>query len=404
MIQISSPYITREAGYSFLNVRCSFAIESHILWYRVPIQYEKYLTSERSDAFFVPLTVLAMLRGENISFEKETDFFLFRSFVSVLIPCLAGKMPEEFHRIEVAGPTTVNPLPTQGWSGTGVSCGVDSLDVISSLQKGKTPDQFVLKALVLLPILSYQENNAFPTVNEREHKQRSKISQAFCQENGYQFLDIKSNIHTVLPNPSRKNIIYWIAGHILALQKLFGFYHIASSYPVQMFKVGPATEYYADWLAPLLSTASLRFFIHSSSCPRQEKMANLVSYLPARKYLNPCLYDVKNCNRCSKCIRTLLALDILNATHDFSEAFDIPFFEAHKEQYIARLPVLAKRDVFLQEIWECYKKKGYRLTWRQYLYVGKFWLELNVLRPAAKMLLPAKAFNKLKNWWKTHNG
>ena len=49
-----------------------------------------------------------------------------------------------------------------------------------------------------------------------------------------------------------------------------------------------------------------------------------------QKYLHVCNKDKTNCSKCSKCRRTMLALDFLGKLSDYREVFNLYYYYKHK--------------------------------------------------------------------------
>lgn len=82
-----------------------------------------------------------------------------------------------------------------------------------------------------------------------------------------------------------------------------------------------------SYIIPLIQTNNLELIIDGCQYRRVDKIKNIADWDIAQKYLNVCLErtaDASNCGVCSKCLRTLLPLEILGKLDSYSAIFDIP--------------------------------------------------------------------------------
>jgi|GEM_PF-4840548 len=128
---------------------------------------------------------------------------------------------------------------------------------------------------------------------------------------------------------------------IYLLQKLWKTYYYASSLGLSEFTVRNVEKkdvaYYEMLVLDCFSTECLKIYLEGSAKTRLQKTKLVVKYPPATKYLNVCWLGTSNCSRCTKCCRTLVALDILGQLDEFSSVFDIDYYKANRWKYYIRL-------------------------------------------------------------------
>ena len=77
-------------------------------------------------------------------------------------------------------------------------------------------------------------------------------------------------------------------------------------------------------IMPLLSPNGLDILCDGAQYSRTEKTARIVDLALAQKYLNVCVnssnkqVEAKNCSRCSKCLRTMMALESAGALQNLA--------------------------------------------------------------------------------------
>ena len=87
----------------------------------------------------------------------------------------------------------------------------------------------------------------------------------------------------------------------------------------------------------------------------------------AQKHLNVCVnseddhIDATNCGYCSKCLRTLMALESANALQKFSGVFDLQQWKKHSFQYKCEQVFKYKENSFAQDNVDFARKQGKRL-------------------------------------------
>ena len=94
-----------------------------------------------------------------------------------------------------------------------------------------------------------------------------------------------------------------------------------------------------------------------------QKTAIIADDKLAQKYLDVC-FCFNSCGKCTKCIRTLVTLDILGKTDLYRGIFDIDYFKKHRED--AYFQILKTKDgdekednaVFAKDLYRMAKEKG----------------------------------------------
>jgi len=146
-------------------------------------------------------------------------------------------------------------------------------------------------------------------------------------------------------------------------------------YLVWATRLSSADSAYADSvLLPLLSTEALTF--HSGT-PALDSIgkARLIGDLPAaRRHLNVCLYEAHNCSRCEKCLRRMLALDVVGVLQQFGDVFDLGRFARARSWYIGYVLTYAPRKEPLRELASAMQATGYLGQWG-FVHRARWWLE-----------------------------
>jgi hypothetical protein len=152
-------------------------------------------------------------------------------------------------------------------------------------------------------------------------------------------------------------------------------YVYATGLPVWAARFSSADSAYADpILLPLLSTEALTF--HSGT-PALDSVGKtkLIAELPvARRHLNVCLYGGHNCSRCEKCLRRMLALDVVGVLEDFKDVFDLAAFARARSWYVGYVLTYASRKEPLRELASAMRDTGYIGSW-EFTHRAHWWAE-----------------------------
>ena len=150
----------------------------------------------------------------------------------------------------------------------------------------------------------------------------------------------------------------------LSLQGLFSVYYNSSGGWPGYFDLTltEGSQHYEALLCDCLSTESLSFIL-SDYATRAEKTITIANDKLAQKYLDVC-FCFNSCGKCSKCIRTLVTLDIIGKVDQFENVFDVDYFKKHKEE--AYFEILKTKDgdekednaVFAKDLFKRAKGKG----------------------------------------------
>ncbi len=334
MITISKPRIIQEPGYARLEADVDVDGLPRPLFFRVADQYASFLCPERSDAFLVALLFHAMDHGHDVQINGTLDAQLFYQIESTLLDFLISIYPERgLHRCRITATLDGGPLPNENASGTGISCGIDSLAAVAR------QSQAVYGPMSLTHLCFFNTGSHGETGTPAElqlFEDRRKRSRDFCAAAGYPFVEVVSNLSELVDPNFGLTHTYRNISAVLVLQKLFASYYYASAYTAPSFlEHTDDPAYFEILLLPLLSTRNTRFYSAETTVGRFDKTRLVADYPLSRNFLNVCNVQNINCGRCNKCLRTLLALDALGKLDDFTAVFDIPSYRAHRRQHLA---------------------------------------------------------------------
>lgn len=322
------------------------------LWFAVPVDLKEYLCKDRSDAFVVAMLWYAMVTGSDIESEAPMSEKMVFSIKSFLIPALCT-VENGYRRINILGPTTNIPYPNAGGVGTGMSCGIDSFYSLHVYSQESIPRPYRLTHLTYFNMgaifhpnrskkKEYSLKEFYETTDRMSEEKRENARQV-AEGSELPLVYVKSNLDKDYYRGAYGHTgVYRNCAMALSLQGLFSVYYNSSGGWPGYFDLTltEGSQHYEALLCTCLSTESLSFIL-SDYVTRVEKTIAIADCKLAQKYLDVC-FCFNNCGRCSKCIRTLVTLDIIGKLDGFAGVFDIEQFK--KDRYEAYSRVLKEKD------------------------------------------------------------
>lgn len=394
MLVITHPTIARRGSRTRLIAEIVKDGVAHPLWFEVEEQFADGLCDDRCDAFVVGLLNYAMQFGHDIVCEgpltNELHFKLTTQLIDVLSRYNPLSRKDGIYPVSITAPL-VPPLDLPKPAvGAGLSCGVDSLHVFAKYTASRWPEKNITHACVFnLHGLTKSDTPESRRVAFEEMQCRARH---FCRDTGFPLIVGDTNFDRDCLEHLRfdGSTTYGVLFCVLSLQRLFSGYHLASTYDMSTFWIdrgkwcNPA--HYDPLIVAAVSHKTLAVHTDGIAHNRLDKARDLVSYEPARKYLHVCwglTPQLANCSHhCPKCMRTMLNLFACNAIDDFREVFDVEYFHAHFDQYLAEWyrsllqgdpfaeemrPILARRHVPLLtklSAWRIVARKAFRKMMR----------------------------------------
>lgn len=310
--------------------------KSRTLWFSVDKEYYDYLCEERADAYLVAALHYAMSNNHDFEIADPISELLLFNLNTYLIPALIENNPE-LHFPIINAEVACEKLPNAGAVGTGISCGVDSLHALAT----KTHSKYTNHNITHLSFNNVGSHGEGQRAREL-YKSRLTRPRSFASEFGFKFVASDSNLMDVIPQNHFKTHTYSSMFPVLCLQKLYGTYFYSSGgYKFNEFSLKHTSSSccgsYELLSLQCFSTETCRIISDGMGKTRLMKLRNIVNYAPSYKYLNVCLVTGDNCNKCEKCIRTLLGLDITGKLDNYRDVFDIEYYKSNREWYIQQL-------------------------------------------------------------------
>ncbi len=344
--------------------------ENSGLWFAVPKEYKQYLCCERGDAFVAAFLWYAMITGSDIDSEAQLSEKMVFNIKHFLIPALCTE-ENGYKRINIIGSTVNEPISNIGGVGTGMSCGVDSFYTMHEYTQKDTPKKYKLTHLAYFNMGAIFHPNRssnkqytlkeFYATTDRMSEEKRENAKQVAELSHLPFVYVKSNLDSDYYRGAYGHTgVYRNCAMALALQGLFSIYYNSSGGWPGYFDLSltEGSQHYEALICQCLSTESLSFIL-SDYITRAEKTAIIADDRLAQKYLDVC-FCFNSCGKCTKCIRTLVTLDIIGKLDLYSNIFDVESFKNHRDE--AYFQILKTKDGDSKEDNAVFAKDLYRMA------------------------------------------
>ncbi|WP_418983913.1 hypothetical protein [Alistipes sp.] len=318
---------------------------------------QPYACCDRCDAYVMGFLYTAMQLGWDIHSQIPISEDLYYNLEYHFIDAM-HEADKRLHRIRLEMPIAKERPEgaTADIVATGISCGIDSLFTVATHTDTKLPN-YNLTHLAFFDVgASYHGEGTARSLFEGRFENARKFAETY----GYGFIFVRSNIHRIInkyiPYSHVCNNTYMMLFCILSLQNAFRKYYYSSGYSYNEFRLYDPkeldSEHYDLLLLGVASVNGVRFYSTGASFTRMEKTRVINSYERAYDFLNVCVAEPVNDNKCFKCVRTLLSLDAWGGVERFRKAFDVDFYKRNRPLYLRRMWIdgVLKRNSFYREI------------------------------------------------------
>ena len=331
MIIINDIKIERINNKARLCTNIEYNHKTEKLWYEVENKFEKYLCYERADCFLVAILLFAMEHNEDIKIlETPVSSKLFFNITKYIIPAFT-KLHGKYKNINIFCETSNKEIDNYNFNGTGISRGVDSFFTLKEFTVN-CPDDLKVNCLTFFNVGSHKD---FGGKEGRElFNKRKELSKKFAIENGFEFIDVDSNISEFLRQIFVNTHTFRSMSAVLSIQKMFNNYYYSSGYSIYEFNVNekfPAK--FETFILNMLSTDNVNFYSSGCLYNRLEKTQEISEYKLAQDNLNVCFLDEENCCKCEKCIRTIFEFYANNSLQNFKNVFNVDDFYKRLDWY-----------------------------------------------------------------------
>jgi hypothetical protein len=343
-ILISIPRISVEPN-GRVRLSADFRIDGDVttIWCETSEEYGCFLLSERADAFLCIAIPLAMRIKKNIVCEARVTEQFLHNLVEIMIPHLCAYDGRLFRPVITAeGDSSI--LQEGGAVATGMSCGVDSLFSTFLYYSSSMPSM----KLTHLYCGNYLYGNDGPIYRR---------SRSVADELDLPIVQTTTNINTALRLPHLQTHFFKTMFGVLCLRKLFRTYYYSSAEDFSHFTLQDnslrSTAEYELLLLYTFSSSDIQIMAGGVKYERFAKTQAISSWPIAHRYLNVCLHPEfeRNCGRCDKCVRTLLAIDATGELQSFSGVFDIDSYRLNRLVMFKQL-VRERNSLMLSQVYK----------------------------------------------------
>lgn len=306
------------------------------LYFEVDKEYEKYLCYERCDAVLMGILNHAMRTKQDIESKIPATSELLYNIRDILIPSLT-KHDINLYSPQINCPIEVSAIENVGAVGTGVSCGVDSFHAIAKHYNSAYKDMN-LTHLCMFNVGAFApcyENYGIEKIKNERYEEAIKVAQQL----NLPIILSNSNFAELFPSIHSRTYTYSAAFAIYSMQKFWKIYYFGScGYDFESFKLKDNSDddcgHYELLSWQCFSTRKLKVYSEGGAYNRLEKTIYIADNKLAQEHLNVCIKTNINCMKCHKCRRTILTLDSIGKLENFSQVFDLKYYNKNKKSYL----------------------------------------------------------------------
>lgn len=361
-----------------IRICCDFKINNEIktLWYSTAIKNKKFLSLDNCDAFFVILTLLAFKENKNIHFTFPVSARIYDGFIDYIKPTLL-LINKKFSNIDIKIDSfNYNNYNEANSTVTAMSLGVDSFYTLKEMEEyGRE-----IKYFTLFNAGAFGGDGGIEA-RELYNKFKEEV-RVVSERMNIELIEVDTNLNEILKMDFIHTHTFRNLSCVLLFQKLIKTYYYSAAYHLKDIKVSNKSTagsfdlvYTAGLSANNLIFKSIGLFndrfqktIYISNYPITYDSLNVCMVIPYNKLRNN--LSIKNCSKCSKCVRTMITLDIIGKLEDYKSVFDVALYYNNKDKYLGELLYRKYRmkEIYAKEIFNEIKKHKIKLSTQIYYY------------------------------------
>lgn len=408
MIRLSNLRLEHNAPFKYGKPQCRIICDMEAnftdvkqFWFSVDDEHGNWLTDDVFDAFLVTMIYPAMYYGEDIEIRGNVSKEIWHNTMHYVQGVMKAYDPS-FHNISINVQGFSDAIKAKRLRiGTGFSGGIDSFSTLMDNFFNTNDTDYKIDTLFFFHVGQY--GNVKKAATWERAYNRFEITKAFAKEIDVDAVMMSTNMFDFyIPRWEYDAGVICRVASILAFQKILKRYYISNAITYRDYVTNNYTKSNGGTLAEtsdpiilqLLSPSNLDILLDGAQYTRTEKTKNIADLPLAQKHLNVCVNSsdehvkATNCGYCSKCLRTMMALDSIDALQKFSKVFDLSQWKKYSFGYKCEQVFRYKYDSFAQDNVDFARKH------RKYL-PNKFVATIVVCYLKAKSL-PSRVIRKLK--------
>lgn len=317
------------------------------IWFATDIENADFFSARVYDPFLPVMYYMAMQYEQDLKVEGNVSKKLYRNLTNY-----AERIWRDFsHELKPV------QLIVDGFDvteqdgnliGASISSGVDSLSTLYDRFEKEHDSEYRVNAGFLFNCGNSGDFGASNT--NLLYESRFSMNKNTADELGLPIYRIESNIHSFYTHDIQQRVGYLaIWSCVLSMQRKIRKYYISSSLSYEEIINGheqtrdfDMDEFCGTYLVPLIQTEGLELIYDGAQRRRTGKTENIADWSVAQRHLNVCTVEKatgENCSCCSKCLRTLYALDALGKLDSFSGVFDVDNYKKNRFFYLCKLQI-----------------------------------------------------------------
>jgi len=313
--------------------------EENNLWFEIDKNYKDCVTFS-SDPFLIGIILPAMKKGEDIIVEGKISKDLFLNLSTTFQHVILQLMPFLKPVKIICQDAFYESNKKENNIVTGFSSGIDSYSTLDDYYFNNMLPEYKINHLIFNQVGAHGKK-------EETFFKKYQLLKKISDQLNLPFIKVNSNLRKFYEGLSFKQthtIRNAVIPHLLEPMIFRFLYSSGYSYKNIMLSASDDCAYIDPVILPLLSTSNLTLISVGSEYSRVEKTKKVSKLNISYNSLDVCTDNKrddfsKNCSQCSKCLRTMLTLDLTENLEKYSTVFDLEKYFNLKEEYISSLSI-----------------------------------------------------------------
>ena len=328
----------------------------HELQFDIDVKHARYACIDRADAIVVALLPYALRFGyEQIASTLPISERLYYNLTYHVLPQFHSA-DKGYREVTLSMPTTTQ---VYGGSavGAGMSRGVDSFTTLYEYGKDCPLADYRLTTFTFFDVGAFHGMDKLVGRSKYSSKElfegELQGTKQLAEKLGYDLVVVRTNMQSFFREAFGR--VSFDRSHTfrnlsipLLLQTYFKHYYYSAAHSLDdfVFSLRVDSAEYEKWLLPHLETENVDFYSSNRDWTRFEKIQRIASLDASYDSLQICFVSPHNCGVCSKCKKTIMALDVLGVLDRYAGSFDLSTYRSEH------------RDLWFSQIYELKRGKG----------------------------------------------